>query len=145
MFHVRLAKGPEGAWVVVLEIESEQCRIGDLLSGESRWIRQEAVAIVDGVPLRAIGAAVPDAARQMEAAIRSDRELGLVLVVGTVGQVSVRALLDATSACESDLNGLLAELEAGDVLERTDVAGGRGYGLTEQAMKSLETLRSSAS
>lgn len=142
---MRLAIGPEGAWVVLREIESDQCRIREVNSGESRWVRRTEVSIVDGVSLRRIGEAAPDEPRELESVIRTARGWGLVLVVGAASPVSVRALLERTSECESDLNGLLTELEVGEMLERTEIAGERAYKLTETAKNAVEALWSSSS
>jgi len=43
----------------------------------------------------------------------------------------VRSLLDAYDFCESDLHGRFAVLSAAGLLEETDVAGERGYRITE--------------
>lgn len=130
---------------MLLEIESNQCRIREVTSGESTWVKRSGISITDDVSLRRIGEAAPATTRDIESAIGTARGWGLVLVVGAASPVSVRALLDTTTECESDLNGLLTELEVGDILERTDVAGERGYQLTETASNVVETVWSSRS
>lgn len=128
---------------MLLETESNRCRIREVTSGESRWVKSAELSITDSVALARIGEAAPETPREIESAIRTPRGWGLVLLVGAASPVSVRALLDTTSECESDLNGLLTELEAGDILERTAVAGERGYQLTETASIEVETVWSS--
>lgn len=87
---------------------------------------------------------VPDAVRGSVSSIRTARGWGLALVVGAASPVTVRALLDTTTECESDLNGLLAELEAGGILERTEVAGERAYELSETGASTLESVWSAS-
>lgn len=140
---MRLATGPNGRWVVVLQVDSGHCHVREVLSGETRWVRRGDLSIVEEASLRAIGERLPDASRPSIDAIRTDRAWGLVVLGATASPVSVRAILSATSECESELNGLLAELEAGDVLTRTEVDTGRAYELGETGTVAVEGLRSS--
>ena len=55
--------------------------------------------------------------------------------------LGVRTLLDAYECCESDLHGRVTVLVAAGLLEETEVAGERGYRLTEDCKATLEAIR----
>lgn len=135
---MRLARGSESEWVVVLKTEGTQCRIRDLVSGDTRRVAESTLSSAQTASLQEIGHLVPDSARPPVSAIRTAPGWGVVLVVGAASPVAVRELLDATTACESDLNGLLAELEAGGVLDRTEIAGERAYELSDAGASAVE-------
>lgn len=141
---VRLATGSDAEWVVILEIKSDRCRIREVGSGESRWVARSTLFSLDTPSLHEIGQVGSDSVGASASAIRTARGWGLVLVVGAASPVTVRALLDTTSECESDLNGLLAELEAGGVLDRTEIAGERAYELSETGASAVESVWSAS-
>lgn len=141
---MRLAIDQDDRWVVILEVESDQSRIRELLSGETRRVLSSTLSVVNDASLRDIGQVFSDPPQTTDSTLRTDRGWGLVLVVGAASPVGVRSLLGATNECESDLNGLLAELEAGGILERTQVTGERGYELSERGVRTVEALWSSA-
>lgn len=141
---MRLATGPDRSWGVILEVEGQRCRIRDVLSGDTRWVAHSTLTIPDAAALEDIGQLTPQSARQAVSAIRTARGWGVVLVVGAASPVPVRELLAATTECESDLNGLLAELEAGGVLDRTAVGGERAYELSGTGRSAVHGLWSSA-
>lgn len=135
---MRLATGSDGQWVVVLRAERDHYRIREVISGEVRKVSPSTLDAVNEATLHDIGQAAPDPAQSIASTIQTARGWGLILVVGAASPVSVRALLDATDECESDINGLLAELEAGGLLERTEVAGERGYELSASGTRAVE-------
>lgn len=141
---MRLATGPDGEWVAILAVESDRCRIRQLGSGDSRWVPKSTLSSSDTASLQEIGRAVPDSVRGSVSPIRTARGWGLALVVGAASPVTVRAMLATTTECESDLNGVLAELEAGGILERTEVAGERAYELSETGASTLESVWSAS-
>lgn len=137
---MQLATDPDDAWVVILEVGTDECHVRELGTGETRWIARSEVTPVEPASLPVIGDAIEESRRPADSAIRTDRAWGLVLVVAATSPVTVRALLDATSECESDLNGLLADLEAGGVLDRTDAADERAYRLTERGLQAVDAV-----
>jgi hypothetical protein len=139
---VRIATGPDGRWGVVLESDGAECRIRELRSGNSRWVPHSSLSSTHTASLHQVGQEVPDPVRASVAAIRTPRGWGLTLVVGAASPVAVRELLEATTECESDLNGLLAELEAGGILERSELGGERAYELSDPGASAVESVRS---
>jgi hypothetical protein len=137
---VRLATGPDGQWVVVLRAGRDHCRIRELISGEVRKVSPSTLDAENEARLHDIGQAAPGPVQPTDSAVQTVRGWGLVLVVGAASPVSVRSLLAATDECESDINGLLAELEAGGLLERTEVTGERGYELSPRGTRRVEAL-----
>ena len=73
--------------------------------------------------------------------VPDERALGLLLEIDARGPVRVRALLEATDLCESDLAGLLAEFRAAGLVTESRIAGERGYDTTDAAAEGLATLR----
>jgi DNA-binding IclR family transcriptional regulator len=88
---------------------------------------------------------VPAVARRLVATVRDDRTLGLLVALEAADGLSARALLDAVDYCESDLNGLLAELRAAGLVETATVDGEDGYRLTEDAAAVVRRLQSATS
>jgi hypothetical protein len=74
--------------------------------------------------------------------VHDEETLGLLVELSERGPLGVRLLLDAYDFCESDLHGRLTVLSAAGLLEETEIAGERGYRLTEECESALETLRS---
>ncbi|MDF9745127.1 DUF7346 family protein [Natrinema salsiterrestre] len=74
--------------------------------------------------------------------VHDEETLGLLVELSERGPLGVRRLLDGYDFCESDLHGRLTVLSAAGLLEETEVAGERGYGITEECEDALETVRS---
>jgi len=72
---------------------------------------------------------------------RTGGRSGLLVEIDGRGPLDVHVLLDAYDLCESDLHGLLAEFRAAGLVEETDVAGRRGYRITDDGHDALARLR----
>ncbi|PGF14988.1 hypothetical protein CP556_01815 [Natrinema sp. CBA1119] len=73
--------------------------------------------------------------------VHDEETLGLLVELSERGPLGVRTLLDAYDFCESDLHGRFAVLSAAGLLEETDVAGERGYRITETCETALDAIR----
>ncbi|MXV62414.1 hypothetical protein GS429_10125 [Natronorubrum sp. JWXQ-INN-674] len=73
--------------------------------------------------------------------VHDEATLGLLLELENRGPIDIRTLLDAYDFCETDLHGRLTVLSAADLLEEVDVAGERGYRLTDECTTALRTIR----
>ncbi|SEQ52964.1 DUF7346 family protein [Natrinema salaciae] len=76
--------------------------------------------------------------------VHDEETLGLLVELSERGPLGVRTLLDASDFCESDLHGRLTILSAAGLLEEADVAGERGYRVTETCETALEAIRTGA-
>lgn len=66
-----------------------------------------------------------------------DRHVILELL-SSEGPTAVRTLLDTVSLCESDLFGLLLEMEAGGLIEERIVFDERAYAITGDGLRLLD-------
>lgn len=139
---MRTVRDSEGTRYVVLKKSSESSLIRDPHTGERRQVPNADLEPVTGEsPLDTSARAVHEPVRQVVTAVRDERALGLLLELDVRGTVSVRALLDETELCESDLHGMVAEFRAAGLVAETRVGGERGYETTEAAEVGLATLR----
>ncbi|WP_440769274.1 DUF7346 family protein [Natronorubrum sp. DTA28] len=84
---------------------------------------------------------VSDPVKTLLTNVHDEATLGLLVELEERGPLGVRTLLDAYDFCESDLHGRLTVLTAAGLLEETEVAGERGYRLTETCRRALEVIR----
>ena len=138
---MRTVRGPEGERYLLVKRSGESSRVRDPETGEERHLPNDELDVVDDDPLAVAARAVPENARRVCRAARTDAALGFLLELDDRGPASARALLDRYDRCESDLLGLVSELTAAGVVERTDVAGEPGYRLTEGTSEGLARLR----
>jgi len=138
---VQVLEADDGTRYVLLKRSAESSLVRHPETGESQYLPNDSLSVVEGASaLETAAAAVPEPARQVLRATHSDRALGLLLELDSRGPTSVRALLDY-ELCESDLHGTLAEFRAAGLVEEADVAGERGYALTDTARAGLAVLR----
>lgn len=125
---------------LLLKRSAESSRVRDPETGEERYLPNEDLEPVGEDPLAVAARAVDGEVRRVLRACSTDAMLGLLLVLHRRGPLSVRALLDAAEACESDLHGMLAELTVTECIEEREVAGERGYRVTEGTAAALDAL-----
>ena len=132
----------DGNQYLLLKRSSESSLVRDPATGERRHLPNDSLELVeDEEPLSTYASTVPADVRGVLSAVRNDTALGLLLAIDASGPVGVRTLLDETTLCESDLHGVLGELQAGGLIEETMVAGIRGYQLTNDGNATLDQLR----
>lgn len=134
---VRIVEGPDGQTHLVVDRRSGQVRLRKLSTGEERWEAPSGLTPVDTLDLEIVGAETKMASGDLSG-VHTTRGVGLVALLAQAGAVSVRDLLEFTHCCESDLNGLLAELQAGGVVESAAIEGHRSYRLTDASAHELD-------
>jgi hypothetical protein len=137
----RVVASPDGRELQLLSKSSDASRVRDPETGETFHLANEEIDPLAGVPpLEASARVLPAATRTLLSGVHNERMLGLVVLLDSDGPLAARALLDRTELCESDLYGIVGELQAGGLLEEVTVAGERGYATTEVASRGLDGL-----
>ncbi|MFC6767968.1 DUF7346 family protein [Natrinema soli] len=118
--------------------------VRDPETGNECYIQNDRLeAVGDESALETAARSVSDPVLTLLTAVHDEETLGLLVELSVRGPLGVRALLDAYDVCESDLHGRLTVLTAAGLLEETDVAGERGYRITETCETALEAIRPS--
>ncbi len=139
---MRTVRGADGDRYLLLKESAESSRVRDPVTGEERHLPNDELEPVDGEsPLATAARALPDPARRLVTAVPDRRALGLLVELDERGPLDVHVLLNAYDLCESDLHGLLAEFRAAGLIEEADVAGRRGYRVTDDGSDALDRLR----
>jgi len=125
---------------LLLRENGEQALLRDVGTGDQRTVPLEDVESIDAAPLETLTGDLPDPLPTPLDRAPTDRALALLVELHVAGPRPVRALLDDTTLCESDLHGLVGDLRVAGLVTETAVGGDRGYGLTEEAQVTLATL-----
>lgn len=140
---MRTVEDEAGNRYLLLKRSRESSLVRDVATGDHRHLPTAELTVVeDASPLRTAAEAVPVVTRRLVATARDDRTLGLLVALEAADGLSARALLDAEDYCESDLNGLIAELRAAGLVETATIDGEEGYRLTEDAAATVRALQS---
>ena len=138
---MRTVRDEDGARYLLLKQSAESSRVRDPETGEERHLPNDRLTVVEGAdPLVTASRAVPAPLRRLITATHDERALGLLLEIAAREPVDVRALLAVVECCESDLHGMLGEFQAAGLVAETDVAGIRGYEVTDEGRSSLDVL-----
>ncbi|MFB6302315.1 MAG: hypothetical protein ABEH78_05580 [Haloferacaceae archaeon] len=138
---MRTVRDASGDRYLLVKESSEASLVRDPETGEERYVDAADLDPVDGEsPLVTAADAVPETTRRLILAARDERALGLLVELDARGPVAVVDLLSAYDLCESDLHGLLAEFRAAGLVVEREVAGQRGYGLTDEARTALDAV-----
>lgn len=138
----RIVRDGDGKRYVLEKRSAESSRVRDPETGERRHLPNADLDPVEGGS--SLGLAVdglPPEVVALLTGVPDRRALGLVIELDQRGPTPVRGLLDVGELCESDLHGLLAVLEAGDLVTEVTVAGERGYETTDTASVALDRVR----
>lgn len=129
---MRTVRDGDGRRYWLLKESGETSLVRDTETGETRSLPNDEWEPVDGeAPLRAAAAVVDPDVRSLLTAVRDERSLGLLVRLVADGPQSVRALLEGSELCESDLHGTVGELRAAGLVEPAEVRGRRGYAATD--------------
>jgi hypothetical protein len=131
----------DGDRYLLVKQSGESSLVRDPETGEERYLPNEELAVTGDSPLELAARNVPEASRRILTAVHSEQSLGLLVELDERGPLSVRDVLGSYDLCESDLHGLFAELRAAGLVTEADVAGERGYRLTDLAREGLAELR----
>jgi hypothetical protein len=138
---MRTVRDASGDRYLLVEESAEASLVRDPETGEERYVDADDLDPVEGEsPLATAADAVPEPTRRLLLAARDDRALGLLVELDARGPIAVVDLLGAYDLCESDLHGLLAEFRAAGLVVEREVAGRRGYALTDEARTALDRI-----
>lgn len=139
---MRTVRDQSGTRYLLLKESDESSLVRDPETGERRYLETATLSPAEGEPPLAVAArAVPTEASGLRATVPDERALGLLVELDERGPLAVRELLGAYELCESDLHGRIAELRAAGLVAEAEVAGERGYELTEDAAAALAAAR----
>jgi hypothetical protein len=135
---MRTVRDGDGRVYVLRSESGESATVYDPETGASRTRPMADLTPVDADPLAVLGAAVPRHRRPLLGTVETSGALGVLVDLHERGPRGVRAMLEAYDRCESDLHGLLAELQVAGAVEKVTVGGERGYALTGAATDALD-------
>jgi len=131
----------EGTRYILEKRSAESSRVRNPDTGEQLHLPNDELEPLDGEsPLVTAARAVPEEVRTLLTATHSERALGLVIELQQDGPLPVRALIEQYDLCESDLHGILGELQAAGIISETTVFGERGYELTSEGVTAITQL-----
>jgi hypothetical protein len=138
----RPVEDESGTRYLLLKRASESRLVRDVETGEREHLPNDRLSALDDTStLEAVLTPIPDELRTLLSAVHDDRSRAVLRELDSAGPMGVRQLLSAYDFCESDLHGLLAELQAARLIEERQVAGERGYAATDTASAALAHLR----
>lgn len=127
---------------LLLKRSEESSLVRDPDTGETRYLDNDDLAPADGVSaLETAAGEIDEPVRRLLSAVHDDEGLGLLVVLSARGPLPVREVLGLDDSCESDLHGLLVELQAAGLIDDREIAGERGYATTDRAEDALSSLR----
>lgn len=137
---MRTVKTPDGRVYLLLKESEDSSLVRDPRTGDEEFIPNADLEPVDEAPLVTAAGAIPDHVRTLVTATHTERTLGLLVDLHQHGPRSVRGMLETHDLCESDLLGAVTEFRASGLVEETEVAGERGYRLTDDGAAAVEFL-----
>lgn len=139
---MRTVRDASGKRYLLVKRSADSSRVRDPETGEERHLPNDGLEPAGGEsPLAVAAGGVPAPVRRVLTAVHDDRSLGLLLELVDRGPLPAVDLLDSYDLCESDLQGLLAEFRAADLVAETRVAGSRGYEATATTAEAAASLR----
>ena len=130
-----------GKRYLLLKQAEQASLVRDPDSGNECYVQNDRLEPLDESPLETAARTVSSPVRTLLTSVHDEATLGLLCELETRGPLAIRTVLSAYDFCESDLNGRLAVLAAADLIEETEVAGERGYELTDTGKTALEAIR----
>ena len=137
----RTVRDSEGTHYVLEKESAESSLVRDPRTGKRLHLPNEELEVVTGEsPLVTAASAVSGDVRRLLTAVHDERMLGLLLELERTGPMAARTMLSSYDLCESDLYGMVAELQAAGMIRKAHVAGERGYATTDRASEALDAL-----
>ena len=137
----RPVRDGDGNRYLLLKRSGESSLVRDPETGQRRHLPNEEIEVLDESTVSTVLDAVPDEVATLVTAVHDERALALLLELDAEGPMAVRTLLSEYDFCESDLHGLLGELQAARLITETRVVGERGYETTADGARALAHLR----
>jgi hypothetical protein len=139
---MRTVRDEDGNRYLLLKESSESSLVHDPKAGDSRYLPNDELEDADGEStLEAAASGVPTSVRKVMTAVHNDRHLGLLMEIDRQKPISARDLIETYDLCESDLNGLLSELQITGLIELTEVGATPYYRTTDETHAALADLR----
>lgn len=135
----------DGRSCLLLKRSGDTVLLRDLHSGESRYEPASSITAVEEPPLVSAAETVSNEIKMRLSGVESAHAIGLLALLERTGPRSVPDIMTRTTLCESDLHGLLADLQAGEFVSPTDVNGHRGYQTTQPVSDAFETEKGTSS
>ncbi|WP_222919526.1 hypothetical protein [Natrinema sp. SYSU A 869] len=133
-----------GKRYLLLKQSDSASLVRDPENGNECYIQNDRLdAVGEESALETAARSVSDPVVTLLTNVHDEETLGLLVELSERGPLGVRTLLGGYDFCESDLHGRLTVLSAAGLLEETEIAGERGYRLTEDCETALETIRPS--
>ncbi len=140
----RPVRDQDGNRYLLLKQSSESSLVRNPETGERLHLpNEELEPATEESTVETVLAPIPDELQTLLTAVHDDRSLALLVELDAEGPMAVRTLLAQYDFCESDLHGLLGELQAARLITEREVVGERGYETTAMATKALAKLRQS--
>jgi hypothetical protein len=139
---MRTVEDADGRRALLVKRSGDAWLVRDPRTGRESYRPAADLSVVDDADaLSTAAAGVPAPVRRVLTAVRTDRQLGLLLDLVDRGPVPARTLVAATGYCESDLVGIVGEFRAAGLVATTDVAGDPAYDATDIAREAATLLR----
>lgn len=138
---MKTVRDDTGKRYLVLKQSDSASLVRDPDTGNECYVQNDRLESVDESALETAARTISSPVRMLLTAVHDDETLGLLVELDERGPLGVRTLLDRYDVCESDLHGRLTVLSASGLVAETDVAGERGYELTETCERALGAIR----
>jgi len=138
----RPVRDAAGNRYLLLKRSGESSLVRDPETGERQHLPNDEIELLEESAVPTVLDAVPDEVVTLVTAVHDERVLAVLLELDAEGPMAVRTLLAEYDFCESDLHGLLGELQAAGLVAETTVVGERGYETTAAGERALTALRS---
>ena len=138
---MRTVETPDGERLLLLSTTNGTATVRDPATGTERTVDAESVETVEESPLAVAAGGVPESVRRALTAVHDEHTLGVLVTLVDDGPTAVVDLLSDSGLCESEFNGVFAELRAAGLVAECDVAGTRGYEATDTAERAVKILR----
>ncbi|AGB36682.1 DUF7346 family protein [Natronococcus occultus] len=130
-----------GKRYVLLKRSEHASLVRDPETGNECYVQNDRLEqLEDASVLETAARTVDDPVRTLLTTVHDETALGLLVELGKRGPLGVREMLDGYDCCESDLHGRLTVLTAAELIAETEVAGERGYRLTDDGEAALEAV-----
>lgn len=137
----RPVRDGDGNRYLLLKQSNESSLVRDAETGERKHLPTDDLEPVeDGSTVATVLESIPDEVVTLITAAHEERALALLVELDAEGPMAVRTLMAEYDFCESDLHGLLGELQAAELIAEVTVVGERGYETTSTATQALDHL-----
>ena len=130
-----------GKRYLLLKRSEQASLVRDPENGNECYVQNDRLESTDESAFETVAKTIPSSVRTVLTTVHDEKTLGLLLELEENGPLGVRTLLEADNCCESDLHGRLTVLTSAGLIAETEVAGERGYRITDDCAAALEVLR----